>query len=118
MLDKHKREILKNIKDRDEKIVLAKALDKAIFSYKTNDVTFTDFLDLYKINTLKNIIDKNMAINCKHYGGYLDAERNILAFYPEFIEVSSTDYPLNILEINLNTNYANQFLIKTILVLF
>lgn len=107
MLEQTKREILKTIKNNEEKIVLAKALDKAIFSYKTNNCTFTDFLDLYKINFLKNIIAQNININFKVYGGYLEAERGIIAFYPEFMEINDSDYPLAILEIAINTTYSN-----------
>jgi len=107
VLEQNKREILKNIKNSEEKIVLAKALDKAIFSYKTNNCTFTDFLDLYKINILKNIIDKNININYKVYGGYLESERGMIAFYPEFMEINFDNYPLTILEIAINTTYSN-----------
>lgn len=69
-----------NTEKDDEKILLAKILDKQKFCLSKNKVTYSDFLNERE----KNFVEKNLNLqNCFFYGVCNDPDREILVFYPD-----------------------------------
>ena len=78
-----KTQILNEYKKQDDKILLAKVLDKIEFCKIKNRIEYTDFLDMYQLGLIKGFLDKLQISNYMFYGGYDNAERKILIIYPE-----------------------------------
>jgi len=78
--------ILKSVNRNEDKLFVAKMLDKAYKAEKTGSITYSDFIDPYQKMLVNKVLLNN--INTKHllYGGYDGAERVIVIFCPDFIE--------------------------------
>ena len=94
--------ILLEGKNKEEQILLSKILDKVDETTKKNKITNTDFLDEYKQVLVKELLQKIKFKNYIFYGGYKNAERKVIVFYPEkleFIKDNKEKICKNILEI-------------------
>ncbi|WP_250278922.1 YlmH family RNA-binding protein [[Clostridium] colinum] len=105
----NKQDFLNNISNKDDKILFSKIIDQLIFCKKNYENTFTDFLPILKyleFNTLlsKYYIQENIMI----FGGFSDAERVIIGFFPEYIEPNNNDFPISVLEITYNKKYSKE----------
>lgn len=100
-----KSDLLKGISHEDEKRVFAKALDKANLSVKINSPQFSDFMDPYKAHKLKEICS-GCEFNAVLYGGYADAERLKVGFFPFFAEADYTAFPITYIEVSYNSKYS------------
>ncbi len=78
-----KDQILSEYKKPEDKLVLAQILDKIELGKKVKKIQTTDFLDMYKIALVKNFLRKIEYKTYKFYGGYEEAERNIIQIYAE-----------------------------------
>lgn len=104
-----KQDILKCISNKEDKILYSKVLEQLIFSAKNYEKTFTEFLPPLKSSEILGYINKsNISENIKVFGGYEDAERVIIGFCPEYLEIEENDFPINILEITYNEKYSRQ----------
>lgn len=88
-----KQKVLNDYKKQEDKILLAHILDKIEFSKQRDKLEYTDFLDMYQISLIKNFMKKIDFENYILYGGFEDAERNVLIIYPE-------KYDMNMIEKN------------------
>lgn len=79
----NKQELLKDYKNQEEKLLLAKVLDKLEFSKSKNKIENTDFLNLYEQDLIDKFLKKIKYTNYYFFGGIGDAERKILIIYPE-----------------------------------
>ena len=79
----NKTEILNEYKKQEDKLLLAKVLDKIEFCRVKNKIEYTDFLDMYQLGLIKSFLDKMQISNYIFFGGYENAERKILIVYPE-----------------------------------
>ena len=77
-----KREILEKYKKEEERILVAKLLDKIELCEKRNKMEYTDFLDKYKESMLKKVLNL-VKTDYICFGGYEEAERKLLIVYPE-----------------------------------
>lgn len=78
-----KQKILSDYKKQEDKILLAQILDKIEFSKQREKLEYTDFLDMYQVALVKSFMKKNEFENYVLYGGFDNAERNVLIIYPE-----------------------------------
>ena len=78
-----KQKILNDYKKQEDKILLAQVLDKIEFSKQREKIEYTDFLDMYQISLVKNLLKKIDFENYILYGGFEEAERRVLIIYPE-----------------------------------
>ena len=78
-----KQKILSDYKKQEDKILLAQILDKIEFSKQREKLEYTDFLDMYQVALVKTFMKKIEFSNYVLYGGFENAERNILLIYPE-----------------------------------
>jgi len=79
----NKQEILKNYKKEEDRLLVAKVLDKMELSKVRNKITNTDFLDMYQKNIIQKLLDRLKYENYMFFGGNIEAERTVLVFYPE-----------------------------------
>ncbi len=78
-----KQKILNDYKKQEDKILLAQVLDKIEFSKQREKIEYTDFLDMYQMSLVKTFLKKIEFTNYLLYGGFENAERNVLIIYPE-----------------------------------
>lgn len=78
-----KQKILSDYKKQEDKILLAQVLDKIEFSKQKEKLEYTDFLDMYQISLIKSFMKKIDFERYILYGGFENAERNLLIIYPE-----------------------------------
>lgn len=91
----NKQEILKDYKKQEDKMLLAKVLDKIDFCSQRERMEFTDFLDMYQISLVKTFLNKINFFNYLLYGGFENSERKLLIIYPE-------KYNIGMIEKNYN----------------
>lgn len=78
-----KHELLNTYEKQEDKLLIAKILD-AIEQTKTkNRIVNTDFLDLYQTKIIMKLLNKIKKQNYLIFGGYEEAERKMIIFYPE-----------------------------------
>ena len=78
-------ELTKSQKD-EEKLLIAKILDKIKMVESKNRFENTDFLDLSQKSTIQDILQKRKIDNYKFFGGFEMAERTMLIIYPTYEE--------------------------------
>ena len=78
----NKQELLEGYK-KEEQILIAKMLDKIEETKQKNRITNTDFLDGYQSKICEDTLKRIKFENYMFFGGYGEAERKILIFYPE-----------------------------------
>ncbi len=78
-----KQKMLADYKNQDEKLLLAKVLDKLEFVKSKNKIENTNFLNLYEQDMIDKFLKKIKYKNYYFFGGTGDAERKILIVYPE-----------------------------------
>jgi len=81
----NKKFILEKCTKIEDKLLLAKILDKAAYAEKHWKLAYSDFLDPYQIKMVGSILSGCNEINYRFDGGYNSAERAIVVFDPEFI---------------------------------
>lgn len=111
----NKVELLEKYSNQEDKLLLSKILDKIEECKRKNIITYTDFLDMYQLKTAKkalNIISCNYLI----YGGYEQASRNIIIFYPEKLTeemvVNCLNNYVQIIRIELPKNLYGEYVHK------
>jgi len=67
----------------DNKLLIAKVEDKLNICKTKNKISVTDFLNEYQITIIEKELKKKKEKNYIFYGGYDNATRNVLIFYPE-----------------------------------
>lgn len=80
------RSILNKYKNQDEKLILSKVLDKINFCETRNQIQITDFLDLAQQQLIIKFLNLQKQENYILFGGYEEAERKVIIFYPEKLE--------------------------------
>ena len=78
-----RKEIIDRYKKTEDKLLVAKFLDKIELSKKRNKIEITDFLNEMEQNILNKVIRLMEIQNCILYGGIYDADRKIVVIYPE-----------------------------------
>lgn len=84
----NKEEILKKVPKSEDRLIVAKVLDKLYLSEKTNKVTVTDFLDPRVQNIVSVCLNSINIDNYLFYGGYEGAERSVVVFCPRNMPIN------------------------------
>lgn len=94
-------------------MLLAQILDKIEFSAKREKLEYTDFLDMYQIALVKSFLKKIEFNNYILYGGFDNAERNILFIYPEKynMDMVEKNYEkvIKVIQINLGSEEIGKY---------
>lgn len=77
------KELLQEYKNQDDRLFVAKVLDKINFTKTKNKIQYTDFLNLYEQEMCLNIVKKLSLNRFYFFGGEENTERKILVIYPE-----------------------------------
>lgn len=108
-----KQKILSDYKKQEDKILLAQILDKIEFSKQKEKLECTDFLDMYQISLVKSFMKKIDFERYILYGGFENAERNLLIIYPDkyTIEMIEKNYSklIKIIRITLNDEEKGKY---------
>ena len=79
----NKQELLADYKNQEEKLLIAKVMDRLEFVKVRNKIENTDFLNLYEQDLIDKFLKKIKFKNYYFFGGAGEAERKILIIYPE-----------------------------------
>ena len=90
--------VLSNAKSSEDRLLMSKIFDIANECEKKHRPAFSQFLNGYEITIAKYVIN-NLDTSFALYGGYDEAERMILAVFPDYIESDKIVYPINIIKI-------------------
>lgn len=97
MFDREK--ILKCAVKQEDRLFLSKIIDKAARSYRSKEVTYSDFLDPSQQHILEMAMDLQDEVTYELDGGYEGAERAVAFFYPiepYFFEIENPIKVLNV----------------------
>ena len=99
------------LKKDEDKLIMAKVLDKLKFSESRNRIETIDFLDLREQWLIKDMLEVRKYNNYRFFGGYSDAERNIIIFSNsiEFINQEVIEKFLSVIRINLPNNLKGEY---------
>lgn len=84
--------------NRDEELFQKRLKDLANMADRRNIVMFTDFLNLNELNIYHSTAREFAFLNCKLYGGYENAERQIIAFIPDALSYEY-QFPISCIKI-------------------
>ena len=103
-------ELLKGIRDEDERIFCARGLDRADVAARTYVPKFSDFADPYKTALLLDMVHKQYGyeLNVISWGGTEDAERRMTGFFPEYTEADTKEFPIACVEIRHNPKFSRE----------
>lgn len=100
----NKEDIIKKVSKSEDKLAVAKVLDRFVLMEKINKPTITDFLDPHLRNVVSTCLESSNIDNFLFYGGYEGAERTIVVFCPSNMPISQEpDFTgfFKVLKINL-----------------
>lgn len=89
------RSILNKYKNPEEKLILSKVLDKISFCETRNQIQVTDFFDLAKQELIVKFLKLQRQENYLLFGGFEEAERKTIVFYPEKMKSLIMDNKIN-----------------------
>ena len=89
------RSILNKYKKPEDKLLLSKIFDKSNFCETRNKLQVTDFLDLAEQNLTQKFLNELNYKNYIFFGGYENAERKLIIFYPEKLQDIVEENKLN-----------------------
>jgi len=74
--------LLKSFSKNEDKLLIARILDKYLLYEKSKSITHSDFLDPYQRNIVNKALDTVYITDYRFYGGFDGAERAIAVFCP------------------------------------
>lgn len=108
-----KQELLKNYKNEEDKLLVSKMLDRIELCGKRNKIQSTDFLDVRQKLLLEKVLKSNKIENYIIFGGFEEAERSTIIFYPEKWnkEIVEKNYPsvMQVIEILLPNDLKGKY---------
>lgn len=99
---------LKRFVQPEDKLLLAKVLDQADLCLRRHEMRFTPFLSpghIYKFSKTLENFDVNLKTVV--FGGYADAERKVIGFCPDYMELLFSQFPLKAVEIEADKRFAS-----------
>lgn len=112
-VEKSKRFKKERKKMKDDELIVAKMLDKQKICNNKNILTHTKFLNGHEqalcLKHLKN------DFNYKFFGGFDDAERKMIVFYPDYIEENYIEYPIEIVKIEYKKKVSHRDILGSLM---
>jgi RNA-binding protein YlmH len=78
----------------DDKLFLARAQDAIRLSEQNGAAKYLGFLDMHKRQIVQTLLDGLQFKKYCYYGGYEQAERVYIGFFPEYEEPQISDFPI------------------------
>lgn len=85
---------------KEDKILLANIEDKIVQCTHRSMLTYSNFLDMRQQSMVENKCKSTKGLNYQFLGGYPDAERKIVAFFPDYPVEES---PLSAIRVTVKT---------------
>lgn len=104
MFDRAK--ILKNVKKPEEKLWFAKALEQAYCCIRSYEPCFTDFSNPFQIGELISLLGYNPEFKSVAFGGFEGCERVMAGFFPEYMEIDESLFPIRAIKISYNEKFS------------
>lgn len=101
-----KKMLLQSISSAEEKLLAIKVLNHAEQCLKYHELTFTDFIPTGSIEAILNIVKNIKDIKFTCFGGNDECERRVIAFAPDYDEISLNDFPIKVICITMNTKFT------------
>lgn len=105
MLDKDR--LVDHIQDEGLRDVALKVLDKVDIVLKRHEIKATDFLTPYEVRAVSDILNGIYDIKYIAWGGYKEAERKIITIFPDYLDESMIEIPINAFEIKSTSRFEN-----------
>lgn len=99
-MDKEK--LTRHLIHAQDKLLVLRLLDKAERAERQYVLHYTDFLDPYQLSLCKGVLANIPEIAYCTFGGIKNAERNVLAIYPESMTGYALENPLEALRMTGN----------------
>lgn len=95
--------------NHEEELFQRRLFDLANIADRRNIVTYTDFLNLNELNIFYQTQKELQFVQCRNFGGYENAERQIVAFIPDALSYrDDISYPIACIHIRpLHEKYAD-----------
>lgn len=102
--------LLDKYKKSEDKLLLAKIIDKCKFSNDKNRVIATDFLDLAQKKLVIDFLKGQKEVNYIVTGGFEEAERTVIIFYPDKLDeiIKENKFDLNTQLSAIRINLPNE----------
>lgn len=91
--------LLKSIPEGEERLLFAKALDRAMVAAKRRQPAFTDFMDRAKCMRFAERLRAERSVQIVLFGGTADCERQMMGFFPEGEEPEGAAFPIRCIRI-------------------
>ena len=102
----NKQALLQGMTQPEERLLFAKVLDQAAFSYRRHVPAFTDFLDMAKSGKFLEKLQHLPDLQVIAYGGTMECERRMLGFAPEYLTFSQQNFPICALRITKHPKFG------------
>ena len=102
-----KKELLKQFRSPDDKLLFSKVLDRLFLCQSTLEKTFTIFLDPMRAVQFTEIIRNETDERILLFGGAPGCERKMLGFAPAFQQLEYIDFPIDRLSIRFMKKFAS-----------
>ncbi len=103
----NKKEILDRAASSEDRIVLARVIDKIESVVKTHSIEVTEFFDPYQQRIVSPVLSRVPDISFIWTGGFDSAERKRLILFPDYLEPEEIDPEIKYLEITGNLKFQN-----------
>ncbi len=109
----NKQEILSDYKNQDDRLLLARILDKIEFCKSKNKIESTDFLNLAEQDLANHFLKKIKFEKYYFFGGAEEAERKVLILYPEKLteDMARKNHSkiMSVIKINVPDELTNEY---------
>lgn len=85
--------------NREDELLKKRLLDLANLADRRGIATFSDFLNLNELNIFHSLQRELSFVQCRPFGGYESAERQMVAFLPDALSYNY-EYPITVLKIS------------------
>ncbi len=98
--------LLKSVPEGEERLLFAKALDRAIFAIKRREPAFTDFMDVAKCARFRERLRGIRGLEVTLFGGAADCERQMMGFFTEALAAEA--FPIQAIKIRRKSRKFGQ----------
>ncbi|WP_352419939.1 YlmH/Sll1252 family protein [Proteiniborus sp.] len=92
--------LIQHIKDREQILVLRRAIDKLERVLENYSIEYTDFLDPYQRKLCHSFLNRFKEVSFFEEGGLEDSERKSIVMYPIYIDRNDIEIPIKALRID------------------
>ncbi len=98
--------LLKSVPEGEERLLFAKALDRAIFAMRRREPAFTDFMDRAKCTRFRERLRGIGGLEVTLFGGTEDCERQMMGFFAEAL--TAEEFPIRAIKIRRKSRKFGQ----------